>query len=173
MVWGFGGKRVCVLCSACVCVFAWRGGVKVRESYLKVVSLTLWGVLSLIRTLLHMNDPLPTHHECTMHWRSSFPHTHIHTHKHCELIDSMRTLWQKMWFIMAVTAVLSSYITKQRISCNTVYCVTCSRLGNDVMMPLTLTNLTWQHQTDASRWQFRNRYGHTLRTYYCVVCIPM
>lgn len=44
-------------------------GVKLREpeSYLKVVSLTLSRVLSLIRTLLHMNDPLLTHHECTMY----------------------------------------------------------------------------------------------------------
>lgn len=41
---------------------------KKADSYLKVV--TLSSVLSLIRTLLHMNDPLLTHCECGMLWRS-------------------------------------------------------------------------------------------------------
>lgn len=49
------------------------------------------GVPSLIRAPLHMNDPLPIHHECTMKWRA---HTHTHTscartHTHIELTDRM------------------------------------------------------------------------------------
>lgn len=49
------------MCGVCVC--GERVEVKEPESYLKVVSVTLPSVLSLIRTPLHMNDPphSPTH----------------------------------------------------------------------------------------------------------------
>lgn len=63
-----------------------------------------------------------------------------HTCTHPELED--RLLWQEMWFIMAATTVLSSYIREQRRWRNATHYVTHS----DAMMLVALSQLTWHHK---------------------------
>lgn len=97
--------------------------------------------------------PVLTHCECATQQRSALHHlqptgAHTHTHTcartcpHPELVD--RLLWQKMWLIMAVTAILSGHIREQRIRCNATHYVTRSGLGKwcDEACSLVSFNMT-------------------------------
>lgn len=119
-----------------MCVCGERVDVKEPESYLKVVSVTLPSVLSLIRTPLHMNDPPPhplTHHECTMHWRSLSLSSFSVSHSLCTDRQDANALTENMIHYGCHRCRVKLHTEKPRISCKTVYCVTQIRLGNDVM----------------------------------------